>query len=215
MTPRSDVNIRNLTGDWTIDKARTDNLDAALKLQGIGWLRRKAVTSGTITLNITQTTDSNSPVTNLMMQQGLRGIFPGVEQTRALNWTDHEQVDSVSGAGIVVRSRFVRGVKDGDAKVKPVFEVETDSPKNKSDVESFLGTPVSVRDLGEKDGEGEESLEKAFVQDSITCADSGWTAEQIWAVEKDGDEIFLTCKAVAVKGSSTENASLVYKLEEQ
>ncbi|KAL3469497.1 hypothetical protein BJX99DRAFT_268146 [Aspergillus californicus] len=208
MTSRADINIRNLSGDWAIDKARTENLDAALKLQGIGWLRRKAVTSGTITLKISQTTEPTEPATatKLMMQQGLRGIFPGVEQTRTLNWTDHEHVDAVSGLGIAVRSRFVNGVKNADGKVNPVFDIETDG-LDKASAGAYLGSAVAVYD-------GEGDLERAFVQDVISCADGGWKAEQIWAVEKDGEDIFLTCKAVAVKGSSTENACLVYRYEQ-
>ncbi|KAL4872828.1 hypothetical protein BDV12DRAFT_193166 [Aspergillus spectabilis] len=215
MAPPSEINIRNLTGDWVIDKHRTENLDAALKLQGIGWLRRKAVTSGTITLKITQFTEeanasslseAEKPV-HLMMQQGLRGIFPGVEQTRVLNWTEHEHVDAVSGAAIVVRSQFVNGIKAGKGTAKPVIQIETAGAVDLSSVEAYLASPVTG-------GEGEDVLEKAFVQDFIRCEDGGWTAEQVWAVERVGDDVFLSCRAVAVKGSSIEKACLVYKYEE-
>ncbi|KAL2869246.1 uncharacterized protein BJX67DRAFT_347920 [Aspergillus lucknowensis] len=212
MSP-ADVSIRNLTGDWTVDKSKSNNLDAVLKLQGIGWLRRKAVTSGTITLKINQHTDgatdgssSGEAVTQLMMQQGLRGIFPGVEQTRALNWTEHEHVDAVSGDPIKVRSRFVSAVRTGDGKVRPVLEVETTG--DKSSVEDHLGSAVVP--AGE-DGTG-ETIEKAFVQDLIVSGGKEeWTSEQIWAVEKIGDEVILSCKAVAAKGDSSEKAVLAYK----
>ncbi|KAL5339840.1 hypothetical protein BJX70DRAFT_397309 [Aspergillus crustosus] len=241
MTTPPRVTIRNLTGTWIIDKSRTENLDAALKLQGIGWLRRKAVSTGTITLKITQYSDpdpdsstSTSPSTSppntdtvkgekakavrLMMQQGLRGIFPGVEQTRVLDWSEHGHVDAVSGAGIVIRSRFVDGIRirngDGDGQgtgmVKPEIQVQTVGAVDLSSVEGYLGGAVCL--LNEDHGGG---LERMFVQDFIRCEEGGWTAEQVWAVEKVGEDVFLSCRAVAVKGSSLEKACLVYKYEEQ
>ncbi|KAL4786324.1 hypothetical protein BJX76DRAFT_355228 [Aspergillus varians] len=206
MAPPTDLSIQNLTGDWVVDKSKTENMDAPLKLQGVGWLRRKAVTSGTITLKINQTIqakDGGEPVVRIMMQQGLRGVFPGVEQTRALDWTEHEQVDAVSGAALIVRSRFVSGVSDGNDKVKPVLEIETAG--DKADIEAYLGSAVS----------GPAETEKAFVQDFIRCSDGGWTVEQIWAVESIADELFLVCKSVAAKDSSTEHARLVYQYEKQ
>ncbi|KAL4777159.1 hypothetical protein BDW60DRAFT_203248 [Aspergillus nidulans var. acristatus] len=212
----AEVSIRSLTGDWVIDKSKSTNIDGALKLQGIGWLRRKAVTSGTITLKTANTTEAHNgeqPITRLMMQQGLRGIFPGVEQSRSLDWSAHEQVDAVSGAAITVRSRYVRGVEDGDgSKLKPVLQVETSvtSEKGKADIEAFLGTAVSVPGIG--DG---EAREKAFVQDYIVCESGGWTAEQVWAVERVDGRMFLTCRAVAAKGDATEMAYQVYQYEEQ
>ncbi|RDW89817.1 uncharacterized protein DSM5745_01592 [Aspergillus mulundensis] len=199
----SDISIRNLTGDWAIDKTKSKNIDGALKLQGIGWLRRKAVTSGTITLKTTHSDNS------LMMQQGLRGIFPGVEQTRSLDWSEHEHVDAVSGAAIKVRSRFVPGVLEGE-KVKPVLQVETPTATGKrGEVEEYLGAAVSAP------GQSDETREKAFVQDFIVCESGGWTAEQIWAVETIGDGLFLTCRAVAAKGDAIEQAYQVYQYEEQ
>ncbi|KAL5044130.1 hypothetical protein BDW71DRAFT_209540 [Aspergillus fruticulosus] len=214
--PAAGVSFRNLTGDWVIDKSKSTNIDGALKLQGIGWLRRKAVTSGTITLKTAHIIDAHSgkqPVARLMMQQGLRGIFPGVEQTRPLDWSAHEQVDAVSGAAITVRSRYVRGVEDGDgSRVKPVLRVETSAAgdQGKADNEAFLGAAVSVPEF-----DGEEARAKAFVQDYIVCESGGWTAEQIWAVERLDGGLFLTCRAVAAKGNATEQAYQVYQNEEQ
>lgn len=136
------------------------------------------MTSGTITLKIKQTTDSQDggePITRLMLQQGLRGIFPGVEQTTTLDWTEHKQVDAVSGAAIIVRSRFVRGVRDAGGRVKPVLDIQTTAAGKRGGIEAYLGTAVSV-----PPGDGGEDLrEKAFVQDFIRCPDGGWTAEQV------------------------------------
>jgi hypothetical protein len=152
----------------------------SLTQQGIGWLRRKAVTSGTITLKTAHTTEAHNeeqPITRLMMQQGLRGIFPGVEQTRSVDWSTHEHVDAVSGAAITVRSRYVRGIEEGDgSKVKPALQVETSvtGEKGKADIETFLGAAVSIPETG-----GEEAKEKPFVQDYIVCESGGWTAEQV------------------------------------
>ncbi|KAL2854090.1 hypothetical protein BJX68DRAFT_264836 [Aspergillus pseudodeflectus] len=226
VSPPATLSIRDLNGDWTIDKSKTENLDGALKLQGIGWLRRKAVSSGTITLKITQTTTTpdttaaaaasngstgtTEPV-KLMMQQGLRGIFPGVEQTRSLDWTEHDHVDAVSGAAITVQSRFVDGIRGADGRVRPDLAVET--AVRKSEVAEYLGAGVEVVGVGEH--ENGHVVERAFVQDFISGGAEGWTAEQIWAVERIGEEVRLTCKAVAAKGSAIEKAVLVYQFGEQ
>ncbi|KAL4954887.1 hypothetical protein BDW69DRAFT_183128 [Aspergillus filifer] len=227
------VDIRNPSGDWALNKSKSKNLDGALKLQGIGWLRRKAILSGTVTLKIIQTTEGpkgpeptetigaatslntdHDPITKITTQQGLRGIFAGLEQTRALNWTEQSQVDSVSGAAVLVKSRFVRGVRDNEGRVKPVgLTIETAArAKQRSEIEAYLGGAVSAP---VETGAGEEAREKAFVQDFIRCEEGGWTVEQIWAVESSSDGLFLTCKAVAAKGSSTEQVCQVYQLEGQ
>ncbi|KAL4915884.1 hypothetical protein BDW62DRAFT_203188 [Aspergillus aurantiobrunneus] len=65
------MSIENLSGNWVVDKSRTTKMDAAPKLQGTSWLRRKAVTSGTITLRINQAPTDES--TRITTQQGLRG----------------------------------------------------------------------------------------------------------------------------------------------
>ncbi|KAL4972350.1 hypothetical protein BDW66DRAFT_154815 [Aspergillus desertorum] len=213
--PAAGMSIRNLTGDWVIDKSKSSNIDGALKLQGIGWLRRKAVTSGTITLKTAHHIEAHNgkqPVPRLMMQQGLRGIFPKVAQTRSLDWSAHEQVDAVSGAAITVRSRHVRGIEGDGSRAKPLLQVETSAvgAKEKADIGAFLSAAVSVPEIG-----GEEAREKAFVQDYIVCESGGWTAEQIWAVERIDGSLFQTCRAVAAKGSATEKAYQVYQYEEK
>jgi hypothetical protein len=109
-----------------------------------------------------------------MMQQGLRGIFPGVEQTRSLDWTEHDHVDAVSGAAITVQSRFVNGVRGADGKVRPELAVET--AVKKSEVGEYLGAGVEV--VGETQ-QGEGVIERAFVQDFISGGAEGWTAEQV------------------------------------
>ncbi|KAL4965116.1 uncharacterized protein BDV14DRAFT_173208 [Aspergillus stella-maris] len=229
-TTSTSVDIRNPSGDWALNKSKSKNLDGALKLQGIGWLRRKAILSGTITLKILQTTEAppptetigaattlntdTDPLTTIKTQQGLRGIFAGLEQTRSLNWTEQSQVDSVSGAAVHVKSRFVRGVRDNEGRVKPTgLRIETAGrAKERAEIEAFLGGSVCAP---VETGGGEEAREKAFVQDFVRCEEGGWTVEQIWAVESLSDGLFLTCKAVAAKGSTTEQACQVYQLEGQ
>jgi hypothetical protein len=171
---------------WLATSTYLEHQVSNSKQQGIGWLRRKAVSSGTITLKITQTTPETTAATasngastataepvKLMMQQGLRGIFPGVEQTRSLDWTEHDHVDAVSGAAITVQSRFVNGVRGADGKVKPELDVVT--AVKKGEVGEYLGAAVEV--VGEH-GNG-DVVERAFVQDFISGGAEGWTAEQV------------------------------------
>ncbi|KAG6878645.1 hypothetical protein C0993_001168 [Termitomyces sp. T159_Od127] len=51
-TPDS-LNILDISGTYTMNKVKSDNLfDEILRLQGVSWFKRKAISLGTITLKV-------------------------------------------------------------------------------------------------------------------------------------------------------------------
>ena len=52
MASPSEVTITNLSGKFVMNKELSNNIDALLALQGIGWLTRKAIQLATVYLTI-------------------------------------------------------------------------------------------------------------------------------------------------------------------
>ncbi|KAL2817925.1 hypothetical protein BDW59DRAFT_175342 [Aspergillus cavernicola] len=209
MAPSSDAGVLNISGNWIMDKTRSTDLDSVFKLQGIGWITRKAVTASTVTLTITQTAeldDSTAGSTELItLQQVLTGGFGSGPERRPLTWADLKHNDTLFGS-VIIRSRYVTGVKDSGCRVRPVLECQTQVTG--SDIESFLTEAVV---MGQNTHATEEYIEKAFIQDFVCSVNSGWTAEQLWALETIGEEEYLTRKVVVAKGTSNECARVFYK----
>ncbi|KAF5863456.1 hypothetical protein ETB97_010087 [Aspergillus alliaceus] len=212
MAHPAEIQLSNLSGSWLMDKTKSDDLDAVLKLQGIGWLMRKTINASSVTLNFTQSEELDSSTNELVqcvtMQQALVGGIKGAPQKTSLNWTDSRYNDPVFGSG-TVRSCFVKGVKTSSGKVQPdlINTVELKGERGPGD-EKFLAQGVVVDTRIETT---EQYLGKAFLQDFLQSTDYGWATEQLWALEEVDGNVCLTRKIVVTKGGSTEVARLVYR----
>lgn len=100
-----------------------------------------------------------------------------------MTWTEREHKDHIFGT-VVGRSRFFRGSKGADGKVRPDVDVQTNVQDEKvrkflrgeiladgTEVEGFLVEEPTGDDLGE--GEG------LWLQSFVRSVDGGWTAEQV------------------------------------
>lgn len=122
------------------NKTLSNSTDKMLELQGVGWLKRKAIALATITLNINHYKDDGG-VEHIDIDQILTGGIPGTTEKRSLNWTFHEHEDHVFGA-IIGKSRRSKVedieepfLKEGwlpDTIEHGVIEsyVESDTPKS-------------------------------------------------------------------------------------
>jgi hypothetical protein len=81
---------------------------------------------------------------------------------------DRPHTDRIFG-NVVVRSRFVDGVDDGNGNIRPDLNLQTVGSDG-----SFLKETLSA--AGEK---MDEDLSSLFIQDYIVSSDGGWTAEQV------------------------------------
>ncbi|KAL3457545.1 hypothetical protein BJX64DRAFT_293035 [Aspergillus heterothallicus] len=89
----------NLSGDWIMDKSQSTNLDAILQLQGVGWVKRKAILMATVTLKIIQDTDDADPDSDgwISFQQVVTGGMRSVAEKHRLDWATVEHNDITFG----------------------------------------------------------------------------------------------------------------------
>ncbi|MCJ1226074.1 hypothetical protein MMC12_002723 [Toensbergia leucococca] len=110
MAAPADVTLKDLSGQW--NKTLSDDINAILTLQGIGWFLRKAITLATITLTTTQYIDSETSLTHIDILQRATGGVSSTTEKRLLNWEWRSHADRIFGE-VKGRSRFVE-LKDVD-----------------------------------------------------------------------------------------------------
>ena len=81
-----------------------EKMEEVLRLQGVGWLTRKAIRMATIYLTIKHYKD-NDGVEHIDIAQNASGRHETREE-RTLTWTEHEHLDDLFGA-VIGKSRRV------------------------------------------------------------------------------------------------------------
>ena len=79
------------------NKSLSGDMDEILRLQGVGWLKRRAISLATVTLYVKHYKD-DSGVEHIDIEQKLTGGIPGTTEKRILDWTFREHDDSLYGA---------------------------------------------------------------------------------------------------------------------
>jgi len=117
-------------------------IDNVLYLQGVGWLKRRVITTGTVTLYVKHYKDADN-IEHIDIDQTLTGGVPASKEERTLWWKDRETYDSTFGY-VVGKSRRVKAEELGEAFLKEgwtadTFErglvqsyVESDTPRSKT-----------------------------------------------------------------------------------
>ncbi|RHZ74721.1 hypothetical protein CDV55_109057 [Aspergillus turcosus] len=216
MAAPADVTIKNLNGEWTMEKNLSDPFEPVLTLQGISWAVRKAISFATVTLVVKEYPDSeDAKVVHVDIDQVLTGGLKGTSEKRISDWVDREHQDHIFGK-ILGRSRLIRGSKGDDGKVRPAVDINTeiDDPKVKQFLRGEIlidGSPCEgflVDNEGEEYGEGEG----LFLQSFVVNQDEGygWTAEQIWGFETINGQRYHTRRVVVAKDGEFKLARLVY-----
>jgi hypothetical protein len=89
------------------NKALSGNApDQILTLQGVGWFKRKAISSGTVTLYIKHYKQDDG-VECIDIDQTLTGGISGTREERVLDWEERAKEDHLFGA-IVGKSRRLK-----------------------------------------------------------------------------------------------------------
>jgi len=95
MAAPPEVTIKDLSGEWVMNKSLSDDTEPVLALQGIGWLTRKAIGLATITLHTKQYDDEG--VTHIDIDQTATGGIKGTTELRTLDWTYRDHTDHIFG----------------------------------------------------------------------------------------------------------------------
>ncbi|KAK0456655.1 hypothetical protein EV421DRAFT_1697809 [Armillaria borealis] len=97
--------ILDISGKFYLNKTLSDSTDEILRLQGVSWLKRKAISIGTVTLYIKHYRDDDG-IEKVDIDQTVAGIS-GTSEKRTLTWTERENNDDIFGP-VIGKSRRVK-----------------------------------------------------------------------------------------------------------
>ncbi|KAF2096674.1 hypothetical protein NA57DRAFT_42328 [Rhizodiscina lignyota] len=182
MAAPESANLKNLSGQWVMNKKLSGEFDSILALQGIGWLTRSAISLATITLHLKQY-NAEDGVEHVDIDQVLTGGIKGTAEHRVLNdeWRDH--TDHIFGH---VRARSRR--------------TKLSSLKDDDEDEKFLKTDWTQDVI-----DGDE-----VIDGQVESQDNGWTARQSWGFEVIDGERRHCRHAIVHKGDEVKRVKLVY-----
>lgn len=123
MAAPATIDISNISGVWVMNKTLSDDTADVLAAQSIGWILRNSIGLATITLTIKHTTDLETGVEQIDINQSLSGLS-GTVEARKLDWTDRPHEDYVFGK-VVGKSRRVQLSEIDDEVLKKGWTEDT------------------------------------------------------------------------------------------
>ncbi|KAF8879320.1 hypothetical protein CPB84DRAFT_1793415 [Gymnopilus junonius] len=182
MAVPADLTVLDISGKYVMNKTLSDQrTDEILQLQGVGWLKRKAIAYGTVTLLIKHYKDDDG-VEHIDIEQTLTGGIPGTSERRTLWWKERENEDHLFGA-----------VKGKSRRVKPT---ELNIP--------FLTTDWTPDTL-------ENGLIQSYVESDTPKSGTTWIADQTWGIEEiNGERRYVRHVKFTGPGGEDIEAKLVY-----
>ncbi|KAJ7099604.1 hypothetical protein C8R43DRAFT_1048524 [Mycena crocata] len=158
MAVPAEFTILDISGKFVMNTAMSGDTDRILTLQGVGWIKRKAISLGTVTLAIKHYKD-DAGVERVDIDQTLTGGVPGTREERILTWTERENEDHLFGA-VIGKSR----------RVAP-SELE----------EEFLKTGWTADTV-------EHGLIESYVYSDTPKSNTTWIGDQTWGIEEINGE---------------------------
>ena len=182
MSPQSSTNPHQ-------SKTLSDPTDAVLTLQGIGWLKRKAIGLATVTLAIKQYKDE-AGVDHVDIDQTATGGIKGTAETRVLDWVERTHEDHVFGL-LQGKSRWLNN-----------SGAEWDA------LDEFLKEDWLIEQAGPN---GEPFILNHAVNEAV-----GWVAIQVWGFALINGIRYYTRRVIVSKkdGSETLKVRLVYEKQD-
>ncbi|KAJ7630795.1 hypothetical protein FB45DRAFT_916587 [Roridomyces roridus] len=158
MAVPAEFTIKDITGKFVMNKGLSGDTEKLLTLQGVPWLKRKAISYGTITLFIKHfKNDEGVEVINI--EQTLTGGFPGTTELRTLDWEQRHNEDHVFGAVI------------GQSRRVPVSELDIEHLKKDWTADTV-----------------EHGLIQSLVSSDKEKNSNIWTANQTWGIQEINGE---------------------------
>ncbi|TFK30791.1 LCCL domain-containing protein [Coprinopsis marcescibilis] len=182
MAVPAELTTLNLSGKFTLNRSLTDpRTDTILSLQGVGWLKRKAISIGTITLHVKHSKGDDG-LERINIDQTITGGIPGTSESRILSWEETAAEDHVFGA-MIQQSRRVKEA-----------ELDIDFLKNGWTADTI-----------------EHGLIQSYTQSDTPKSGTTWIANQAWGIQDiNGERRYVRrVKFTGPKGEDIE-APLVY-----
>ncbi|KAI0307701.1 hypothetical protein B0F90DRAFT_1813123 [Multifurca ochricompacta] len=144
----------DLSATWVMNKSLSDDTDEILRLQGVSWFKRRAISLSTITLYVKHYKD-DAGVEHIDIDQRLTGGISGTIENRTLDWTFRDHEDHLFGP-IIGRSRRVK-----------LDEIENEYLRK-----------------GWLPDTEEHGAINSYVESDTPASQTKWIAEQIWGFEQ-------------------------------
>ncbi|KAF5849863.1 hypothetical protein GGP41_005297 [Bipolaris sorokiniana] len=170
MASPANIDIKNLVGQWTMNKSESDAFDPVLSLQGIGWLTRKAIGVATLTQYLHQSPVDGSdgvPTTHIKIDQVLTGGIKSSPENRTLDWTYREHTD------------FIFGVIKGRSRYSTLQKFQQESTETGA-------TDEDIRYMTE--GWLKETQEGEIIESFMSNAANKWISWNVWGFAESGGE---------------------------
>jgi hypothetical protein len=101
----------------------SDDSDDILKLQGVSWFKRRAISMFTLTLGVKHYTDEAGNE-HIDVEQTLSGGIKGTNEDRTLDWEERGEIDDVFGA-VIGKSKKVKAEEVEDEFLKSGWTEDT------------------------------------------------------------------------------------------
>ncbi|KAF5323471.1 hypothetical protein D9611_005771 [Ephemerocybe angulata] len=159
MAAPADLNILDLSGKYVMNKELSDKrIDTMLSLQGVGWIKRKAITLATVTLFVKHFKNEDGfEVVNI--DQTISGGIPASSELRTLTGNPRETEDVTFGH-IITKSKRVK-----------VDELDV----------SFLKNGWTADTI-------EHGLIHSYTESNTPKSGTTWIASQAWGLEEINGE---------------------------
>lgn len=162
-----DFTILDISGQFTMNKYLTnmDDTETILTLQGVNWIKRKAIRYGTITLHIRhyrvdpEQGQGDQKIEKIDIDQTISGGIPGTSENRTLTWQERENNDHLFGP-VIGKSRRVKA--------------------DELDIEWLKE--------GWTDDTYEHGLVQAWAASDTPRSGTTWIGNQTWGIEKINGE---------------------------
>ncbi|KAL9715909.1 hypothetical protein Ac2012v2_000352 [Leucoagaricus gongylophorus] len=167
MSVPADFTILDISGQFTMNKYLTnmDDTETILTLQGVNWIKRKAIRYGTITLHIRhyrvdpEQGQGDQKIEKIDIDQTISGGIPGTSENRTLTWQERENNDHLFGP-VIGKSRRVKA--------------------DELDIEWLKE--------GWTDDTYEHGLVQAWAASDTPRSGTTWIGNQTWGIEKINGE---------------------------
>lgn len=136
-----------------------NDADKILSLQGVGWIKRKAIQYGTITLHVKHYKNEDNEE-KIDIDQTITGGIPGTSEKRTLIWKERENEDHLFGS-VIGKSRRVK-------------------PQELEELSDFLKT-------GWTEDTMEHGLVQAYAESNTPKSGTTWIGNQVsvfWSAER-------------------------------
>ncbi|KAH7928492.1 hypothetical protein BV22DRAFT_198520 [Leucogyrophana mollusca] len=105
MAAPPNVTTSDFSGRFLMNKSLSDDSDEILRLQGVSWFKRRAISMFSLTLAVKHYRD-DAGVEHIDIDQTLSGGISGTSEYRTLNFQEHNEDDDVFGA-VIGKSRRI------------------------------------------------------------------------------------------------------------